>query len=250
MDNWILDLIYHHSWYGMALYVLITIVLAAMLSFSIGLERHLKGEPAGISTHVLLAIGCSLLMTISIWAIGIANRDVIDNSVLKDELNYDTSRIASAVVAGIGFLGGGVIIKDKFSVKGLSTASTLWISAAIGLACGVGFVLEAIVATTITLVLLITLKHFVPKINKKSPCIEIVCKSNYSFSSEIKAFAEYNGLAYKELEIIECGDNETKARMYFAFKTNYKLLQYVCNQFKEKEEVISINILDAKKSKK
>ena len=133
MDKWILDLIFAFDGKGIILYVLITCVIACVLACFIGLERQLRGEAAGVRTHALLAIGCSLLMTISVYAIRIVDANL---SFVPGELSisYDTSRIASGVVTGIGFLGGGVILKDRLNVRGLSTASTLWICAAIGLA--------------------------------------------------------------------------------------------------------------------
>ena len=133
MDKWILSLAFSGEGIGIVWYVLITGAIAGVLSFFIGLERQLRGEVAGVRTHALLAIGCSLLMTISFYAIHLVDK----NAFFADDeigISYDASRIAAGVVTGIGFLGGGVIIKDRLSVRGLSTASTLWICAAIGLA--------------------------------------------------------------------------------------------------------------------
>ena len=249
MDKWILDLIFKFSGYGIAIYVIITTIIAAFLSFLIGLERHLKGEPAGISTHILLAIGCSLLMTISIWAISVADGsiDFVNGTLSNNGLNYDAARIAAGVVTGLGFLGGGVIIKDKATVKGLSTASTLWICAAIGLACGAGFVLEALVATIVTLILLLLLNIVIPRINARAPSIEVVCKNNYPFVSEIREFSEKNSILFKNIKVVECNENETKAILSFGFKTEKNLLQYLCNQFNNIEEIVSITICEKKR---
>ena len=172
-DGWILKLIYEFHGYGIILYVLITALLSALLSFFIALERQLRGKVISIKTHVLLSVGCSILMTISIWAIRIADGSIDIMSgpggSSSSELSYDTSRIAAAVVTGMGFLGAGAIIKDKFTVKGLSTAATLWISAAIGLACGSGFILESIVVTALIIIILVLLNLVNDAMIKKAP---------------------------------------------------------------------------------
>ncbi len=159
IDRQFLHLINEWHGNGILLYVLITTSIAGVLSALIGLERQLQGEAAGIRTHALIAIASSLLMTISIWAIRMAegNMDIVLGTI-NTGLNYDTSRIAAAAVTGIGFLGGGVIIKERFSVRGLATAATLWICTSIGLACGSGFILGAIITTAIVLVVLVTFK--------------------------------------------------------------------------------------------
>ncbi len=126
-DRAISDLVYKFNGYGMLLYVVITTTIAAVLACLLGLERQLRGKTITIKTHVLLAVGCSLLMTVSIWAIGLADgsMDSASGVASASTLSYDTSRIAASVVSGIGFLGAGAIMKDKFSVHGLSTAAML-----------------------------------------------------------------------------------------------------------------------------
>ena len=111
MDQWLLRLVNEWHGHGIYLYVLITTLFAGLISSVIGLERQLQGEAAGIRTHALIAVASSLLMTISIWAIRMADGTLdIEMGTVSDNLNYDTSRIAAAAVTGIGFLGGGVII--------------------------------------------------------------------------------------------------------------------------------------------
>ena len=125
-DQYILNLVTLFNGWGIALYVLVTSLIAATLCFFVGLERQLKGKSNNVKTHVLLAVGCSFLMTISIWAIRLADGslEIIGEHVTRSDLTYDTSRVAAGVVSGMGFLGAGVIIKEKFTVK-VSTAATL-----------------------------------------------------------------------------------------------------------------------------
>jgi putative Mg2+ transporter-C (MgtC) family protein len=110
---------------------------AFLLGLTLGLERELRNHEAGLRTNTLVAVGAALFVSLShlIYPTG------------------DQSRIAAQVVSGIGFLAGGVIIRDGFSVRGMTTAATLWCTAAIGTLAGSGFPAHAAVGTVVVLVL-------------------------------------------------------------------------------------------------
>ena len=98
MDQFALHLIHEYRSYGIAIYVMLTLAVSAILSFIIGIERELRGEPAGLSTHVLISISCSLLMTLSVWAIRVADGSLnLIDGMVDVSLNYDPSRIAAKV---------------------------------------------------------------------------------------------------------------------------------------------------------
>jgi putative Mg2+ transporter-C (MgtC) family protein len=121
--------------------LLLRIGLAALLGGAIGLERELRDREAGLRTHLLVAVGAALFTMVSAYAWTdwhFSNREGIV---------FDPTRIAAQIVTGIGFLGAGAIIRQGLSVRGLTTAATLWVVAAIGMASGVGYY-EAAVATT------------------------------------------------------------------------------------------------------
>ncbi len=111
------------------------LALSAFLSGVIGLERAWRGKPAGLRTHLLVGMGSTLIMLVSIHM-----------TTLAPGLPVDPSRIASNVVAGLGFLGAGTIMHSKGSVQGLTTAASLWATGAIGLAVGCGYYSAAIYA--------------------------------------------------------------------------------------------------------
>jgi putative Mg2+ transporter-C (MgtC) family protein len=127
------------------------LVLAGALAGLIGLERELTDHPSGLRTHMAVAIGSCLFCITS----GYAFTEFI---ALQSDNNYslDPSRIAAQVVSGIGFLGGGAIIKQGNTVRGLTSAAGLWVSAAVGMAVAFGMYLEATVGS-IVLVLALTL---------------------------------------------------------------------------------------------
>jgi len=109
------------------------VAVAALLGGLVGLEREFAGREAGVRTHALLSLGAALFALISIGGFASFAMRSNDTNVL-----VDVTRVASYVAAAVGFIGGGVIVKGREGVRGLTTAATLWVTCAIGLACGVG----------------------------------------------------------------------------------------------------------------
>lgn len=131
----------------------IRLLLAAGLGGLIGLERELDGQDAGFRTHLLLSLGAAVFGLISVGAFD-------DFTARRAETNVaiDITRIASYVAAGVGFIGGGAIIKHAGVVKGITTAASLWVAAAVGLASGLGHWQSATVAAAVALVALALLQ--------------------------------------------------------------------------------------------
>ncbi|MCI1999224.1 MAG: MgtC/SapB family protein [Clostridia bacterium] len=134
--------------HGLNIYsVLLRLMLSALLSGIIGLEREQRGQIAGFRTHIIVCLGAALSTMIGVYC----------NVVLK--MNTDALRIASQVVSGIGFIGAGtILVKSRSKVIGLTTAAGLWLSAVIGLAIGAGFYAGAFICFAMSFV---TLKLFV-----------------------------------------------------------------------------------------
>lgn len=132
--------------------VLFRLVLAAVLSGIIGFEREYHGRAAGFRTHILLCVGSTLVMLTSMH--------IFD--VYSSRVAVDPARIAAGVITGIGFLGAGTIMHSRSSVRGLTTAASLWVVAGLGLAVGSGLYFGAVVTailTIITLFLFSRLEH-------------------------------------------------------------------------------------------
>ena len=127
----------------MSLHDLLSIVLAVILGGIVGLERELNGKPAGLRTNVLICVGAAIFTIIS-RQMGAGQTDSI-------------SRIAAQIVTGVGFLGAGAIIRDTAGVHGLTTAATIWLVASVGMACGAGLYILAIVSTIIAIGVLLGL---------------------------------------------------------------------------------------------
>jgi putative Mg2+ transporter-C (MgtC) family protein len=127
---------------------LFRLALAAALGGVIGFERELREREAGLRTHMLVCLGSSLFTIVS--AYGFHDFLVGGGQIVR----ADPTRIAAQVVTGIGFLGAGAIIRQGASVRGLTTAATLWVAAAIGMACGAGYYPGAVIGTIVTIVAL------------------------------------------------------------------------------------------------
>jgi putative Mg2+ transporter-C (MgtC) family protein len=124
------------------------LAVAAALGGVIGFERELRDREAGFRTHILVCLGAALFTIVS--AYGFEDFLRTGDPVIR----ADPTRIAAQIVTGIGFLGAGAIIRQGLSVRGLTTAATLWVAAAIGIAAGAGYYSGAVIATAITLLAL------------------------------------------------------------------------------------------------
>jgi len=133
---------------------------AAVLGGIIGLEREYREKAAGFRTHFLVALGSALFMILSQYGFDAAIREM-------PNVSFDPSRIASQVVTGIGFIGAGTIIFQKNEVRGLTTAAGIWVTAAIGLACGTGLYILAAVSTLLVLVGLEAFNFFLHRMDSK-----------------------------------------------------------------------------------
>lgn len=129
---------------NLTLDLILRLLVAALLGSLIGLERAYRAKEAGLRTHFLVALGSALFMIVSQYGFeGVLS--------MPGNVRLDVSRIAAQVVSGIGFIGAGTIIFQKHVVRGLTTAAGLWVTAAIGLACGGGLYLISTVCTLLVL---------------------------------------------------------------------------------------------------
>jgi putative Mg2+ transporter-C (MgtC) family protein len=128
--------------------IIIRLAIAAALGMIVGYERERQNQPAGLRTHTILSIGSCLAMTISI-NLAMQFQPLVPNG--------DPARLAAQVVSGIGFLGAGAIMRYGTSVKGLTTAASLWTNAMVGLAVGAGHYFAAVATTGMLLAILVLL---------------------------------------------------------------------------------------------
>ena len=141
--------------------MVIKLVMAGFLGGLVGLEREIHGRPAGFRTHLLVAMGSALFVVVSQEFYRL-----FGNFGGSGPVGVDPGRVAAQVVTGIGFLGAGAIIRERGAIRGLTTAACLWMTAAIGVACGVGMIAIAMISTVLALASLLALKKLESVINK------------------------------------------------------------------------------------
>jgi len=150
------------------LQVIARLILSALLGGLVGMERENKNRPAGFRTHILVCVGSALVMVTSEYIFNQYN----------SLTNLDPARLGAQVISGIGFLGAGTIIRQGASVKGLTTAASLWAVACVGLAAGAGFYWGAFIGAIVIYLTLFSLSKFEKIFERKSShlsvCIEMV----------------------------------------------------------------------------
>lgn len=207
--------------------VIIRLFLATLLGGIIGYEREHYNRPAGIRTHTLVCLGSALIMLVSEYIYSFYGE------------NVDPTRLGAQVISGIGFLGAGTIIKEGLSVKGLTTAASLWAISCIGLAIGMGFYSGAIIATVIIYFTLQFLKKIIQR-HAKIRTISLVVTSldNVVYKSICELEKLKINVLSNQVEINESGKTIV---LHLTVMTNndQEIFEYALSKLRMMDEVIS-----------
>lgn len=199
MDNFLID-------------CTLRLVAAMLLGGIIGLEREYRSKDAGFRTHFLVALGAALFTIISQYGF---------NDGVKD-----TSRVAAQVVSGIGFLGAGLIVFQKNSVRGLTTAAGLWVTAAIGMACGVGMFAVSAIVTTLIMIGLEVVRLCVPQLSTTTLQVSFTSPSRES-ARHVVDLIKADALEIRSYEI---RDRRTSQGEIFEVKMEVRTLELAHNK--------------------
>lgn len=175
--------------------ILVKLLLAGVAGGVVGLEREKHGRPAGLRTNLLVSLGACTMMIISeAFFLKYGAFDA------QSTMRLDPSRTAAQIVTGIGFLGAGVILKDGASVRGLTTAATLWVVAGLGMAFGMGHFSLGIISTVLVLVSLIFLKKLDPLMTKDRYLTLMVTADNRdAINDELQELLDERELALSDI---------------------------------------------------
>ena len=157
--------------------IIIRVIVSIILGFTIGIERELTNKSAGLRTHILVCLGSTVFTILSIY--GFSPQQLVPVAANPDtyRIVQDPARIAAQIITGIGFIGGGAVLHHGVSISGLTTAASLWITAAVGMAVGTGSYPVAVVAAILTLVVLVAVRKlevgFLAKHTRKGARIKV-----------------------------------------------------------------------------
>ncbi|MBI5749034.1 MAG: MgtC/SapB family protein [Nitrospinae bacterium] len=173
--------------------IAIRLILSTILGGIIGIERERRNQPAGLRTHIILCVGSTLMMLVSIY---------VAKEIGNPE-NSDPARIAAQVVSGVGFLGAGAILRFGVSIKGLTTAASLWTTAGIGLGAGSGFYVGSLLATIIIIIALSLLSKWekVFLASKGTKSINLVAKDVPDIIGKVEKVLNKHGIAITTIQI-------------------------------------------------
>lgn len=181
------------------------ILIALVCGGVIGYEREYKNRPAGLRTHMLVCIGAALVM--------ITSGLIYQNHSMGTN---DPARMGAQVISGIGFLGAGTIIRDRFSVKGLTTAATLWAVACIGLTIGSGYYLISVIATIViffSLIVFRKLERYL-KVRAKSGIVKITVRHSENIEKEVRKELNDMGYSVSKMKFAKSNDLSTVTLTY------------------------------------
>ena len=208
-------------------YTLISLLrlgLAAFLGGLIGFEREHSHRPAGFRTHILVAVGSALVMLTAVFM----------TDKFPDKI--DVSRMPAQVISGVGFLGAGTILREGFSVKGLTTAASLWAVSCIGLAVGSGFYIGAVVGTFIIYMTLNSLKKVIVR-GKAGKALYVEVKDLAEQVPALSKLIKRTGTVIHSMEILY--DSDSKLRKKKGTKTD-DALKIIISTLQTDENVVDV----------
>lgn len=188
--------------------VALRIVLAIIIGGVVGFNREYENRPAGFRTHVLVCLGATVAALIQVQLGYYVVNEIAKTPNLSGVLSVDTGRVICQVISGVGFLGAGTIIRTKASVKGLTTAASIWAVACVGIAVGMGFYAISILSGIGIVIALVLLKRFEYRFINKLDIIKL--KIEYTEKTkvikEINDTLEDDEIVIKNIEFISDED--------------------------------------------
>ena len=188
--------------------IALRIFLACVFGGIVGFQRERNDSPAGFRTHILVSLGAALIMVLSMY--GFTDFTTV---------NKDPARLAAQVVSGIGFLGAGTILRDGVSVKGLTTAASLWVVSAIGLAAGAGFYFSSFLATFLVFVTLErSVEHY---FFRSKQILRIVTVNGTCKVKEMNRIIESHRIIAQNISMILLNEEENKTTFEYTLRTPF-----------------------------
>src|SRR6056297_3148308 len=193
--------------------ILTRIMLAIVIGGFIGYEREMKNRPAGFITHTLVCVGAAIVSLIQLNMVQDTVEIINNNPLLASALKADIGRIVAQVITGVGFLGAGTIIIDKGSVKGLTTATTLWVVACLGLAIGLGYYKISVISGIMIIFIIVFLKKIEIMANNRKHLRKVEVSyyaEDINFIEHTVNFFRKNKIQVRDIKLLESDEKHVK----------------------------------------
>ena len=229
--------------------ILLRLGLAILIGFVVGLERERHHRPAGIKTHIMVCMGATIISLIQIEMIQDVIIQVAKNPELANILKADYGRLGAQVISGIGFLGAGTIMRTKGSIKGLTTAATLWLVACVGLGIGMGYYKISIISIILVMIVLTLLRFFQKGMQRKKglKSIELQFVNKKETMGIINEYFEAKYILVRNIEFIDdqeeqSHDGKSLIRCSYTISLPRTIeFQNVINDLMMEDNIIRIN---------
>ncbi|GAA0724250.1 hypothetical protein GCM10008905_17870 [Clostridium malenominatum] len=185
-------------------HIVFRLFMAIVIGGAIGYERKFNNRPAGFRTHILVCVGATIVSMIQVTSMNEMIQQMNVNRELVAVFKGDVGRMGAQVISGVGFLGAGTIIHERGSVKGLTTAASLWVVACIGLAVGWGYYYLSLLAALSVVITLVSLKKFENKFIEKFNVfkVRIDCLNENGMEEELEKYFAENNIKIKNIEYL------------------------------------------------
>ncbi len=236
--NWLVHLLAATpSGHLLRLDLLVELLLSTILGGAIGWEREASGKPAGLRTNILICLGATLLADLSIRFSELTAPGIGAAAVVR----ADPGRIAAQIVTGVGFLGAGTILQAKGSVTGLTTAATLWVVAAIGMAVGSGAFVEATGTTLLVLLVLMPLAWVEGRVEvrRRGRVLRVVVEDRAGVLERIQEALEDRGLAVK-VQGVERDPGANRRVIYLDVGGDTRSFRTAREELLERDDVLAL----------
>lgn len=235
--------------FGMNYYsILLRLGVAILIGGLLGYEREYKNRPAGLRTHILVCVGAAVISMIQMKIIDDTAKTILLHPEMAAALKADMGRLGAQVISGIGFLGVGTIIHDKGSVKGLTTAASIWVTACIGLAIGMGYYFLSFASAIGVLVVVVCMKNFESSFfgRIKAVKLDIEYHNKGDLNVELNRYFKAKNIKVKdEVFIIEKGLISTPFRKcsYTILVSKYANLPKIEEDLNKIEQIVKAKII-------
>lgn len=184
--------------------IILRLSLAIVIGGSIGYERQYKNRPAGFRTHILVCVGAAIVSMMQLHLVEETVNIILDNPELIGTMRADSGRMPAQVITGIGFLGAGTIMHEKGSIKGLTTAATVWVVGCLGLAIGYGQYGLSTIAGVFVFIILVSLKNLEKNILSRGNIIQvdITYYDKTEVTDYLRAYFRNHNIKLKNIEYL------------------------------------------------